>query len=259
MGSIPMEAYGMKSECSGQPPNQLKTKIDAALAFMCDTGKVLFPPFVATEAFQNKLRRVLMKLNAYMAEMNYWGHADKDYVVFAHNNLNVDNAYFWRNEAGDLELGVFDWGSMGSKCLGYKMWWWLYCQDFEDTDANMESYLECVVSSLKDSGGPSLEKEVLRMQFILAGLQQMFGLIAAVGQIYKMCPKKEWPSIKDRYDPRVGENIHGKSTLRLYLQVMRTICQIVEHWNADQVVDDFEEKVTSLLKAPKKAPSTMQA
>jgi len=25
---------------------------------------------------------------------------------------------------------------------------------------------------------------------------------------------QEWPSIKDRYDPRVGENIHGKSTLR---------------------------------------------
>ena len=29
------------------------------------------------------------------------------------------------------------------------------------------------------------------MQFILTALQQMFGLISAVGQIYKMCPKKE--------------------------------------------------------------------
>ena len=30
-----------------------------------------------------------MKLNAYMAEMNYWCHADPDYIVFTHNNLNV--------------------------------------------------------------------------------------------------------------------------------------------------------------------------
>ena len=97
------------------------------------------------------------------------------------------------------------------------------------------------------------------MQFILTGLQQMFGLVSAVGQIYKMCPKKEWATIKDRYDPRVGDNIHGKSTLRLYLQVMRTICLIVEEWKADKVVDDFEEKVTELLGGSKKAPSTMQA
>ena len=43
----------------------------------------------------------------------------------------VDNGYFWRNATGELELGVFDWGSMGSKSLGFKMWWWMYCQDFE--------------------------------------------------------------------------------------------------------------------------------
>jgi len=258
-GSIPKESYGMKAECSGQPPNQLKTKIDTALSFMADTGKVLFPSFCGTEAFQLKLRQTLMKLNAYMAEMNYWCHADPDYIAFTHNNLNVDNAYFWRNESGKLELGVFDWGSMGSKSLGFKMWWWMYCQDFEVMSANMDEYLECCVNALKESGGPTLDKEVLRMQFILTALTQMFGLIAAVGQIYKMCPKKEWPSIRDRYDPRVAENIHGKSTLRLYLQVMRTICLIVEEWNADQVVNDFEEKVTSLLGTGKKSPSTMQA
>ena len=57
-GSIPKESYGMKSECSGQPPNQLKTKIDTALSFMADTGKVLFPSFCGTEAFQQKLRRI---------------------------------------------------------------------------------------------------------------------------------------------------------------------------------------------------------
>ncbi|CAK9109013.1 Uncharacterized protein SCF082_LOCUS50671 [Durusdinium trenchii] len=252
--ALPFSSFGMKAECSGQPPNQLKTKIDTALSFMADTGKVLFPSFCRTEDFQQKLRNTLMKLNAYAAEMNYWCHADKDYIAFTHNNLNVDNAYFWRNASGELELGVFDWGSMGSRSLGFKMWWWLYCHEFEDLSANLDAYLECC-----DFGGPKLQKEVLRMQFILTGLQQMFGLVSAVGQIYKMCPKKEWATIKDRYDPRVGDNIHGKSTLRLYLQVMRTICLIVEEWKADKVVDDFEEKVTELLGGSKKAPSTMQA
>jgi len=256
-GAVPKEAFGMKPACTGQPPNQLKVKLDSALSFMADTGKVLFPNFCSTQAWQDKFRQTMTKLNAYMAEMNYWCHSDAEYIVFTHNNLNVDNGYFWRNEAGALELGVFDWGSMGSKALGFKMWWWLYCHDFEGMSGNMDKYLSCAVETLQEFGGPSLDKEVLRMQFILTGLQQMFGLVAAVPQIYKMCSKKEWPSIKDRFDPRIGENIHGKSTLRLYLQVMRTIVLILEEWKADQVVDEFEEKVTKLLGTSKKDASTM--
>ena len=45
-------------------------------------------------------------------------HHNDDYVSLAHGNMNVDNAYFWRNEEGSLELGVFDWGGMGCRCLG---------------------------------------------------------------------------------------------------------------------------------------------
>ena len=81
--------------------------------------------------------------------------------------------------------------------------------------------------------------------------------MAAVSQIYRMCPKKDFPSIKDRYDKRVGENINGKSTLRLYLQVMRTILLIMENWKAESVLDAFEEKISSLLKSSKKDASTM--
>ena len=38
---------------------------------------------------------------------------------------------------------------------------------------NMDAYLDCAVSTMKDFGGPSLDKEVLRMQFTLTALQQM--------------------------------------------------------------------------------------
>ena len=39
--------------------------------------------------------------------------------------------------------------------------------------------------------------------------------------------------------------VAGSTASRLYLQVMRTICLIVEEWNADQVVNDFEESLGS--------------
>mmetsp|Transcript_20043 Transcript_20043/g.37694 ORF Transcript_20043/g.37694 Transcript_20043/m.37694 type:complete len:201 (+) Transcript_20043:1117-1719(+) len=198
-----------------------------------------------------------MKLNAYAAESQFFFHHNDAYISLAHSNMNVDNAYFWRNEKDELELGVFDWGGMGARSLGFKLWWWLYCGDFEVLDANMDKYLDCYVSSYAEAGGPTLDKEVLRMMFILAALTQMFGLLAAIGQIYRMCPKKDFPSIKDRYDKRIGENINGKSTIRLYIQVMRTIMMIHKEWQADKVVDAFEDQVTALLGSSKKDPSTM--
>eukprot|EP00971_Amphidinium_carterae_P091936 1820131-Amphidinium_carterae.1 len=50
-----------------------------------------------------------------------------------------------------------------------------------------------------------------------AALNQAIGLLGAVPQIYRMCPKKEWPTIKDRKDPRISKNIDGKNTLRIYV------------------------------------------
>lgn len=259
MENMPISHWGMQPGCSGQPPKQLKVKLDMALALFSDTGKAIFPAFCSEQAFQSKFRSTLMLLNAYFAELNYWMNSDSDYVGLTHNNLNVDNAYFWRDQEGNLDLGVFDWGGMGSTCLGSKLWWWLYCADYETTTANMDGYLDCFVDNYADAGGPRIDKEVLRLQFVQAALSQMLGLSAAVPQIYKMCPKAAWPTIKDRYDPRIGENIHGKSTLRLYLHVMNSIVQIVQEWKADEMMLNWESNFVSKAGTSKKDKSTMEA
>lgn len=259
MTSVPMEGFGMQTGCSGQPPNMLKSKIDMGFEFFGNTAAHLYPSHCTDPAWQDSFRATLMKLNAYAAESQYFFHHNEDYISLAHGNMNVDNAYFWRNEAGELELGVFDWGGMGARSLGFKLWWWLYCADFEVLNANMDKFLDCLVSSYAEGGGPKLDKEVLRMMFVLASHTQMFGLLAAIGQIYRMCPKKEFPNIKDRYDPKIAENINDKSTLRLYIQVMRTVTLIHKEWQADKIMDDFETQVVELTGSSKKDPSTMQA
>lgn len=40
----------------------------------------------------------MMTWSAYSNEIQYWLHSDLSYVSLGHNNLNSDNAYFWRNE-----------------------------------------------------------------------------------------------------------------------------------------------------------------
>ncbi|CAJ1374086.1 unnamed protein product [Effrenium voratum] len=173
MLGAPAEAFGMQPGCSGQPPKMLKSKIDMGLEFFSNVAPQLYPDFVKDPAWQAKFTATLMKLNAYAGESQYWFHSDNDYISLAHANMNVDNAYFWRNEEGQLELGVFDWGGMGCRSLGFKLWWWLYCGEFEMLNANFEKFLDVYVDSYAGAGGPKLDKEVLRMQFVLASLTQM--------------------------------------------------------------------------------------
>jgi hypothetical protein len=253
------EMFGMKPQCTGGDPKMHKAKVDAAVRFMGEDAKQIFPSFCADKSFQTKIYNVLMTLNAYSAETAYWRHSDQDYISLTHNNLNVDNAFFWRNEEGEMELGVLDWGSTGQRSLGFKMWWWLYCSDFDVLTEKMDDYLQCFVDTYAEYGGPVLDKAKLKNHFIITAMEQMQGLCAAVPQIFRMCPKKQWPDIKDRYDSRIGLNIDGKSTLRLYLHVMNTIANIIQdpRWKGDQVLEQFIEDFCKLPGARKKDPSTI--
>jgi hypothetical protein len=236
---VSKELFRVQSGPSGDPPNQAKMKIEMAIRFFSDTGKVLFPKYIRNASFQKKLLDTLLTLNGYAAEVEYWKHENFDFVALAHVNMNVDNAYFWRTERGKLTVGVFDWGGLGSGSLGHKLWWWLYCNDYDVLTANIDGYLDCFISTYAEHGGPKLNKKELRSMFILTALQQLIQLCYAVPQIIKMCPQKEWATIEDRWDPRIGRNIDGKSTLRLYLHVINNVLRMLEEWKADKVLEDF--------------------
>ena len=48
---------------------------------------------------------------------------DEGMVAFGHNDLLLDNAYFWRDDGGALQFGLFDWqqaclNNVGQECAG---------------------------------------------------------------------------------------------------------------------------------------------
>merc|ERR1719203_412655 len=98
-----------------------------------------------------------MTVNAYNCELNYWMHMNNDITALGHMNLNVDNAYFWRDDDGVLDCGVFDWGGMGSSSYGSKLWWWYYCMDFEVFKKHLSKMLDAFCKEYRASGGPSVD------------------------------------------------------------------------------------------------------
>lgn len=228
---------------SGEPPQHCLTKVNMGIEMFSDWARAIFPPYVCTDAFKSKFRTTMLTLNAYAAEVGYWMHMNNDYTALGHMNLNVDNAYFWRDADGKLDCGVFDWGGMGTSSYGVKLWWFYYCMDYEVLAAGLPKFCQTFCEEYKSNGGPELDPEELRKMIIISGINQMPGLVAAVPQIIKMCPKKHWPEIKDRYDPRISLNVDGKSTLRTYLHCMNNVVRVIEEMNGAEILQWFVSDV----------------
>lgn len=248
----PKEHWGMRAESSGIGEKEFNAKIKMGVDFVGTTGKALFPAECATPAFLQKYKRILAVSNAYTAEMQWWCNRNPDYIAWSHGNLNVDNVFFWRDADKKLDLGVLDWGGARTDSVGWKLWWWLYCCEYDFLNKNLDDLLDCFIKEYEASGGPKLDRAELRWQFTLSALQQGVGLLGAVPQIYKMCKKAEFATIKDRLDPRISQNIDGKNTLRIYIGTFINICNMIKDWDIESQLDKWVKEVCSAIGIPEK-------
>jgi len=233
---------------------QVRAKFEAGYKFVAETAKQLYPGYVTSHEFRKKFIGTLMTLTEYTPAIERWKSADPDYSALGHQNLNTDNAYFWKDESGKLHVGVFDFGGFGSNCLPHKLWWALNMADFENVKTNLHDYIDAFIAAYKNAGGPSLEHKVVHKMIILTALQNLVIMINAIPNNFKMCPLKEWATIKDRHDPRIANDIDNKSTLRSCVHVLGMGCCVIEELNGPEVLAEFvEEKAREAIKAQKKA------
>lgn len=233
-------AYGVSPvRATGENPGACSPKLDSAIKFMSETAKAVFPDFVKDEAFKQKFKDTMMKINAYTAELNYFKNADSEYCALGHQNLNVDNAYFWRDENNVLDCGVFDFGGFASSNLPHKIWWMLNMAEFENVKENMDEYIDAFTKMYHEYGGPMLDRELCRITVLVTALQNCMIMVAALPNALKQCPTKEWTTIKDRHDPRIADNVDNKSTLRTNIHVLNVTVRVLEEMEADKVMDEW--------------------
>merc|ERR1712032_1024829 len=184
----------------------------------------------------------MLLVSAYRAEINYWKHANWDYVALGHNNLNVDNCYFWRNDMDELDVGVFDFGGFGVGSLSHKLWWCIYAEDFDCLHANIIDYIDTFIFEYQRYGGPSLDRQEMYRQTLITCMECCWNMVNGVPNCVKMVGGvKEFASIKDKYDPRIAGNIDGKSTHRTTCFVMNSTIRIIEELGGDAIVKGFIE------------------
>ncbi|CAE7793089.1 unnamed protein product, partial [Symbiodinium necroappetens] len=145
-GFKPKEMFGMRKESTGMGEGELKVKLKMGADFVGTTGKVLFPAECSTPKFIESYKKILTTANAYAAEIAWWCNRNPDYIAWSHGNLNVDNVFFWRTAEGALDLGILDWGGASSGSMGWKLWWWLYCCEYDFLNSTLDQLLDTFIT-----------------------------------------------------------------------------------------------------------------
>lgn len=78
---------------------------------------------------------------------------DKSMVSFGHNDIVLDNAYFWRSAEGALEFGLFDWQQSCLNNVGQEWAWNLHFLLPEFLTAHEDEFISLILEVSSRSAG----------------------------------------------------------------------------------------------------------
>lgn len=173
--------------------------------YFIDEVPHVFPKDLVAKPFLDKFMKEAGIMAKYPAEMGFYQKMMPEYYALTHPNAQVDNAYYWRNDAGEMQCGLLDWDSVGfgsmSECIGNG---WMGAE--ADTMAEHEDKLvRCFVDEYKRAGGEELDFDTFYMCMKLAQAAVMYGCMANLGQLRRIVSMEDWKGIKNRYDPKVDK------------------------------------------------------
>jgi len=189
--------------------SELREKAAAWAHFITECPQ-LFPANVASPEFFERFERDVILFHRHEQEVRRFLHADPRFIALCHWNSNIDNAWFWRDEAGGLHCGLLDWGMVRQMNVAYGLWGGLSASGGDFLARHLDGLLAHFSSELETHGGPHIEGDELALHFDLSlailGLALMMDTPALVSS--------RLPAIRDAsgpLDPLLVEEkvVHG--------------------------------------------------
>lgn len=164
-------------------PAQLREKV-AMLGNFIAHHRQLFPDTLTDPAFPDRLEAEALAFLEHEQATRRFLQADPRLVAVCHWNTNIDNAWFWRDEAGSLHCGLLDWGMVRPMNVTTGLWGGLSAGATTFLNRELKGLLSHYRNELAAHGGPALPADLLDLHFdlslALVGLAMMMDLPALV-------------------------------------------------------------------------------
>ncbi|CAK9101662.1 unnamed protein product [Durusdinium trenchii] len=211
---------------------QNAAKIDQFVRFVGETAKAVMPDEITDPAFLQQWKVEIQDVAEYSNEIMCYccgagASNPHDYVGLTHNNLQIDNAFFWRNEQNEVEVGLLDWGVLACGPLIGAM---QGCISGASTEVLLEyrdTFLKTFIDSFAENGGPQLDMERFKTMCCLQMLLWSFNITSNVTQVLKFTKAAEWQEIKDWMDPRLLDRFQTRAHTTQFKEAL----QLYRKWD----------------------------
>eukprot|EP00411_Alexandrium_monilatum_P015794 CAMPEP_0175278066 /NCGR_PEP_ID=MMETSP0093-20121207/49329_1 /TAXON_ID=311494 /ORGANISM="Alexandrium monilatum, Strain CCMP3105" /LENGTH=542 /DNA_ID=CAMNT_0016573035 /DNA_START=12 /DNA_END=1640 /DNA_ORIENTATION=+ len=186
--------------------------LDFAEEFMKNCAG-LFPKGVLTPAFKKQIMEEAQEWAACNGFCNYIiTKAFWELHVLSHPNLQIDNAFYWRDDAGKMQSGLLDFGSICHSSIPHVLAGSWSGAEVEVMDEHEDKMCDAFVDAMTEAGGQCCTKKDFRVLLKLARGSGWAGSFINFPKLYQLVPPKELATIKSRHDPR----IEGAFLVRCY-------------------------------------------
>lgn len=140
---------------------ELHSRIRRFAAFV-EQAPQLFPPSVTHQLF-DEISFHAARFVARQAETRAFMTANPDLIALCHWNANIDNAWFWRDDLGELHCGLMDWGHAGQMNLAFSLWGCLSGASLDVWDHHLDELIDLFIAEFAAHGGPAIAHDEMAL------------------------------------------------------------------------------------------------
>lgn len=178
----------------------------------------LLPKNFASAEFLDRFAHETRLVIEHQDEIYRYLNEAPDFIALCHWNINIDNAWFWKDEKGELRVGFLDWGSAGQMNIARAFWGMACAAELDLMDQHRDTLLEAFVDQYRASGGPDISLDEFRFMYRLAIATDAFHWMCDAPTIVET-HMPDFDTAVDRFDPRL-QNIFLARAQQHILTVM---------------------------------------
>lgn len=179
--------------------------IDLRIAMLRDyatKAPQLLPKEFATQAFIDRFERETRLVLHHQETIYNHLNLSSDYIGLCHWNINIDNAWFWRDEEKQLHVGFLDWGSVQQMNIARAFWGMVCAAELDLLDAHRQDLMQIFVDCYRMSGGPDITLSEFEFMYRLAvSVDAFLWMINAPSIVETHLPN--YSEMVDRFDQRL--------------------------------------------------------
>jgi hypothetical protein len=174
----------------------------AKLREFANKAPQLLPKTFASNQFLDQFARETSLVLQHQDKIYDYLNGADDFIGLCHWNINIDNAWFWRDEPDQLRVGFLDWGRASQMNIARAFWGMVCAAELDLLDNHRQELMQVFVDSYRQSGGPAITLAEFEFMYRLAvSVDAFLWMIDAPTIVETHLPN--YPEMGDRTDPRL--------------------------------------------------------